>query len=46
MTNKEKQYRMEVCPWREHATEYTYVCTRYGGEGTTVLCDGACSWVY
>lgn len=34
---------MDVCPWREHQIGNPYVCTRYFG--TTIICDGACSWV-
>lgn len=43
MTLKEIEERMEVCPWRERPQGDPYVCTRY--MGTTVLCDGRCSWV-
>lgn len=43
MTKQEIQDRIEVCPWRERPIGNPYVCTRY--LGTTVLCDGACSWV-
>ena len=43
MTKQEIQDRIEVCPWRERQIGNPYVCTRY--LGTTVLCDGACSWV-
>lgn len=43
MTQEEIQDRMESCPWRERPTGEPYVCTRY--VDTTVLCNGACSWV-
>ena len=43
MANQEIQDRMDVCPWRERPIGNPCVCTRYCG--TTVICDGACSWV-
>lgn len=43
MTNQEIQDRMDVCPWRERPIGNPYVCTRYCG--TTVICNGTCSWV-
>ena len=43
MTREEIEDRMEACPWRERPRGEGYVCTRY--MGTTVLCDGRCSWV-
>ena len=43
MTREEIEDRMEACPWRERPIGDPYVCTRYWG--TTVLCNGRCSWV-
>ena len=43
MTQQEIQDRIEVCPLRERPTGNLYGCTRF--YGTTVICDGACSWV-
>jgi hypothetical protein len=43
MTKQEIQDRIEVFPWRERQIGTPYICTRYFG--TTVLCNGACSWV-